>query len=180
MGNLFSRRPQQYHRIEESIQEYEIILNAYDNRLVMCERESINDRLKMYELEKQVKKLTDTIENYDNKILGLTNNMETQIKGVTYNVEQLKQSFNIETIEKNLISTLNKKFDEKEKWQFELMNKYIEITYDFDKFKEKFEKESHKLSKEGKIVDNDITSHYTALCYICYKINSNILENYFK
>jgi len=180
MGNLFSRRPQQYHKMEESIIELDTILHAYDNRLTVCERESIKDKKNIYELEKQVKILTNTIKNYDNKILESTNNMETQINGTSYNVKKLEQAFNIEMIEKNIIGILNKKFDEKEKWQFELMNKYIEITYDFDKFKEEFEKESQILAKDGKIVDNDITSHYTALCYICYKINSNILENYFK
>ncbi len=37
MGNLFSRRTPQYHRIEESMVELETMLNAYDNRLAVCE-----------------------------------------------------------------------------------------------------------------------------------------------
>ena len=78
------------------------------------------------------------------------------------------------------MNMLNKKFNEKEKWQFELMSKYMEITNNFDEFKKHFVIESEKLAKDGKIIDDDITSHYTALCFICYKINSNILESYFK
>ena len=54
MGNLFSRRPQPYHRMEESMVELETMLNAYDNRLAVCERESITDRSKIYELEKAI------------------------------------------------------------------------------------------------------------------------------
>jgi chromosome segregation ATPase len=180
MGNFFSRQPQQYHRMEESMVELESMLNAYDNRLAVCERESITDRSKIYELEKEVKKLADIIKNYDNKILELTNKMETQINAVGYDVKQIKELYNESNVTTSMMNILNKKFDEKEKWQFELMNKYIEITYDFDEFKKQFKVESEKLAKDGKIVDDDITSHYTALCYICYKINSNILESYFK
>lgn len=180
MGNLFSRRTQPYHRMEESMVELETMLNAYDNRLAVCERDSITDRSKIYELEKKVKTLTDIIDDYENKISELTNKMETQINSVGYDVKQMKETYNESNVTTSMMNMLNKKFNEKEKWQFELMNKYMEITNDFDEFKKHFVIESEKLSKEGKIVDDDITSHYTALCFICYKINSNILESYFK
>jgi len=180
MGNLFSRRPQTYHKMEESMVELETMLNAYDNRLAVCERDSITDRSKIYELEKKVKTLTDIIDDYENKISELTNKMETQINSVGYDVKQMKETYNESNVTTSMMNMLNKKFNEKEKWQFELMNKYMEITNDFDEFKKHFVIESEKLSKEGKIVDDDITSHYTALCFICYKINSNILESYFK
>lgn len=180
MGNLFSKRSQPYHRMEESMVELETMLNAYDNRLAVCERDSITDRSKIYELEKKVKTLTDIIDDYENKISELTNKMETQINSVGYDVKQMKETYNESNVTTSMMNMLNKKFNEKEKWQFELMNKYMEITNDFDEFKKHFVIESEKLSKEGKIVDDDITSHYTALCFICYKINSNILESYFK
>jgi predicted nucleic acid-binding Zn-ribbon protein len=180
MGNFFSRQPQQYHRMEESMVELETMLNAYDNRLAVCERDSITDRSKIYKLEKEVTKLTDTIKNYDDKILELTNKMETQINAIDYDVKQMKELYNESNVTTSMMNIIDKKFNEKEKWQFELMNKYMEITNDFDEFKKHFVIESEKLAKDGKIVDDDITSHYTALCFICYKINSNILESYFK
>lgn len=180
MGNLFSRRSPQYHRMEESMLELETMLNAYDNRLAVCERESITDRSKIYELEKEVKKLANIIDDYENQISELTNKLETQVNAVGYDVKQMKETYNESNVTTSMMNILNKKFNEKEKWQFELMNKYMEITNDFDEFKKQFVIESEKLSKEGKIVDDDITSHYTALCFICYKINSNILESYFK
>ena len=39
--------------------------------------------------------------------------------------------------------------------------------------------EANALHESGKITDGDITSHYTALCYISHKITSNVLKNYF-
>ena len=180
MGNLFSRRPPPYHRMEESMIEFETMLNAYDNRLAVCERESITDRSKIYELEKEVKNLTNIIDDYENQISELTNKLETQINSVGYDVKQMKDTYNESNITTSMMNMLNKKFNEKEKWQFELMSKYMEITNNFDEFKKHFVTESEKLAKDGKIIDDDITSHYTALCFICYKINSNILESYFK
>ena len=57
MGNLFTRRPQPYHRMEESMVELETMLNAYDNRLAVCERDSITDRSKYMNQKKKLKHL---------------------------------------------------------------------------------------------------------------------------
>ena len=102
------------------------MLNAYDNRLAVCERESITDRSKIYELEKKVKTLTDIIDDYENKISELTNKMETQINAVDYDVKQMKETYNESNVTTSMMNMLNKKFNEKEKWQFELMNKYMD------------------------------------------------------
>ena len=74
---------------------------------------------------------------------------------------------------------VERKIAEKEKWQFELANDFLTLTNDYDKYKKMFEIEANGLHESGKITDGNITSHYTALCYISHKITSNVLKNYF-
>jgi len=178
MGNWFSRG-NHYIKVREDIGEIDNLLNSYDNRLSICETDVITCKSKLYEITKKLKADSEKPSLISNK------DFEERLRFLEVENNQLKfalkSSLKYQSAVKEQVSNLvEKKLEEKEKWQFDLISKYMEITDDFDKFKEKFVKESEHLAKSGKIVDNDITNHYTVLCYICYKINSNILESYLR
>ena len=54
------------------------------------------------------------------------------------------------------------KFNEEEKWQFELMNKYMEITNDFDEFKERKERVKKAYSENYDVLSKHIKRDYIA------------------
>ena len=178
MGNWFSRG-NNYNKVQEDIGEIDNLLNSYDNRLSICETDVITCKSKLCEMTKKLKADSEKPSLISNK------DFEKRLRSLEVENNRLKlvleNSLKYQnTIEEQVSNLVEKKLEEKEKWQFDLMSKYMEITDDFDKFKKKFVKESEHLAKSGKIIDDDITNHYTALCYICYKINSNILESYLK
>ena len=178
MGNLFSRG-NNYYKVREDIGEIDNLLNGYDNRLGICETDVITCKSKLCEMTKKLKADSEKPSLISNK------DFEKRLRFLEVENNQLKFTLKSSlkyqnTIKEQVSNLVEKKLEEKEKWQFDLMSKYMEITDDFDKFKKKFVKESEHLAKSGKIIDDDITNHYTALCYICYKINSNILESYLK
>ena len=178
MGNWFSRG-NNYNKVQGDIGEIDNLLNSYDNRLSICETDVITCKSKLCEMTKKLKADSEKPSLISNK------DFEKRLRSLEVENNRLKlvleNSLKYQnTIKEQVSNLVEKKLEEKEKWQFDLMSKYIEITDDFDKFKKKFVKESEHLAKSGKIIDDDITNHYTALCYICYKINSNILESYLK
>jgi vacuolar-type H+-ATPase subunit I/STV1 len=176
MGNWFSNS-NKYSELIQNVSDMDNHLIAYDNRLSICERDVIGFKGKIYEMDKVIKINPVIFEN------GLNlRNLEERIQNLELKNHKLKESLESVIkvdIDELIMKSIEQIISEKEKWQFGLINEFLTLTDDYDKFKKIFEKEANILHDSGKITDGDITSHYRALCYICHKINSNVLKNYF-
>jgi|ETNmetMinimDraft_31_1059906.scaffolds.fasta_scaffold02708_1 vacuolar-type H+-ATPase subunit I/STV1 len=176
MGNWFSNS-NKYSELIQNVSDMDNHLIAYDNRLSICERDVIGFKGKVYEMDKVIKINPVIFEN------GLNlRNLEERIQNLELKNHKLKESLESVIkvdIDELIMKSIEQIISEKEKWQFGLINEFLTLTDDYDKFKKIFEKEANILHDSGKITDGDITSHYRALCYICHKINSNVLKNYF-
>jgi len=176
MGNWFSNS-NKYSELIQNVSDMDNHLIAYDNRLSICERDVIGFKGKIYEMDKVIKINPVIFENSLN-----LRNLEERIQNLELKNHKLKESLESVIkvdIDELIMKSIEQIISEKEKWQFGLINEFLTLTDDYDKFKKIFEKEANILHDSGKITDGDITSHYRALCYICHKINSNVLKNYF-
>jgi hypothetical protein len=176
MGNWFSNRTK-YTELISDVSDMDNHLIAYDNRLSICERDVICFKDRVCKIDKVIKNNPII---YDN-ILNLQD-LEERIQDLELENNRLKESLD-NVVDRDIDSMVSKlverKIAEKEKWQFELANDFLTLTNDYDKYKKMFEIEANGLHESGKITDGNITSHYTALCYISHKITSNVLKNYF-
>ena len=156
MGNLCCYK-KKYKLLCDEMIEKENIMHHLEKRIstletVIFRSSTLRNKLSILESEQEAMK-----EYYDNSIKSI--------------IEEMNSHFSMD--KKDIKKLTERYFSEKEKWEFELIQKYIEYM-NINKFNILVKANIDNICKDMNINKESVYKY----CYICFSINSIILKNF--